>query len=81
MKTELALLLTYGNPVMQLDQVAELMGIGSRTLENRIYAEECPVPMFKIGNKWHAHITDVASYIDKQRADAMKLLQKASQPA
>ena len=81
MKTELALLLTHDGPTMTHEQVADLLGIGSRTLENRIYANECPVPMFKVGTKWAAHISDVAAYIDKQRDDAKKLLRDASQPA
>ncbi|MDO8770464.1 MAG: pyocin activator PrtN family protein [Burkholderiaceae bacterium] len=79
MKTEFALLLTYDRPVMTLEQVAELMGLSPRTLENNIYAQKCPIPMFKLGNKWHGHITDVAGYIDEQRAVAVKLLQSDSQ--
>lgn len=78
MKTEFALLLTYEKPVMTLEQVAELMGLVPRTLENNIYAQKCPIPMFKLGNKWHGHITDVAGYIDEQRAAAVKLLQSDS---
>jgi hypothetical protein len=37
--------------------------------------------MFKVGGKWAAHIADVAKYIDDQRADAIEMLRKASQPA
>lgn len=81
MKTELALLLTHDAPVMTLEEVADLFGVSHRTLQNKIYAKECPVPMFQMGGKWSAHITDVAKYIDDQRADAMELLQKGSQPA
>ena len=81
MRTELALLLTYSNPIMTAAQVAELMGIGERSLENKIYDKSCPVPMFKLGSKYAAHITDVAKYIDDQRANAMELLQTGLQPA
>lgn len=81
MKTELALLLTYSRPTMTDKEVADLMGIGVRTLENKIYAKECPIPMFKIGSNWAAHITDVAKYIDDQRDAATKLLQNSPQPA
>ncbi len=77
MKTEMALLLTYDKPVMTLEELATLMGLGSRSLENKIYAGECPVATFKIGNKWHAHITDVAKYIDDQRAEAIKAMAAA----
>ncbi len=81
MKTELALLLTHDTPVMTLEEVADLFGVNARTLENRIYKKECPVPMFKVGGKWAAHITDVAKYIDDQRADAIEMLRKASEAA
>ncbi len=81
MKTELALLLLHDGPTMPAKEVADLMGIGERTLENKIYASECPIPMFKIGNKFNAHIADVAKYIDSQRAEATKLLQDRPQPA
>ena len=81
MKTELALLLTYSSPTMTAAQVAELMGIGERSLENKIYDRSCPIPMFKLGAKYAAHISDVAKYIDAQRAAAMKLLQSSPQPA
>lgn len=77
MKTELALLLTHDRPTMTMEQVADLLGIGSRTLENRIYAKTCPIPMFKIGGNWAAHIMDVAKYIDDQRSDAMKMLEES----
>jgi predicted transcriptional regulator len=70
MKTELALLLTHDKPTMTAAQVAELFGVTERTLENQIYAERCPIPMFKIGSKFAAHISDVAGYIDNQRAEA-----------
>jgi hypothetical protein len=53
------------------------MGIGERTLENKIYAADCPIPMFKIGNKFNAHIADVAKYIDAQREAAVKAMNPA----
>lgn len=71
----------HESPVMTLDQVAALMGIGPRALENNIYAEKCPIPMFKLGSKWHGHVSDVAKYIDAQRADATALLQASLQAA
>lgn len=72
MKTELALLLTHDSPTMTAAEVADLLGITERSLENQIYAQRCPIPMFKIGSKFAAHITDVAEYIDKQRAEALR---------
>jgi hypothetical protein len=77
MKTELALLLLHEGPTMPAKEVADLMGIGERTLENKIYAADCPIPMFKIGNKFNAHIADVAKYIDAQREAAVKAMNPA----
>jgi hypothetical protein len=70
MRTELALLLTNDGPVMFAPKVAELLDITERTLENQIYAEKCPIPMFKLGSKWAAHVSDVAAYIDRQATEA-----------
>jgi hypothetical protein len=73
LKTELALLLQNEGPIMLGANVAKLLGIGERTLENRIYDKTCPIkPMFKVGNKWAAHVADVAQYIDNQRAAALE---------
>lgn len=78
MKTELALLLTHDRPTMTAAQVADLLGITERTLENQIYAARCPIPMFKMGSKFAAHIADVAAYIDAQRAEALKANEAAN---
>lgn len=75
MKTELALLLTNEGPIMRFDELAKLLGVGVRTLENQIYAGTCPVKVFKLGSKWAAHVSDVASYIDAQRGIATEVLQ------
>lgn len=70
MRTELALLLQYEKPILTATEVAELLDINERTLENQIYAERCPIPMFKMGSKWAAHVADVAEHIDRKRAEA-----------
>lgn len=72
MKTEYLLLLTYEGPTMTLEQVAKFLGVTPRTLENQIYGERCPIPMFKVGSRYAAHISDVARYIDEQREAATK---------
>lgn len=72
MKTEFALLLQYDSPLMSIEQVAAMMEITVRSLENKIYDKTCPIPMFKVGNKFKAHIADVAKYIDAQRTEALK---------
>jgi hypothetical protein len=81
MKTEFALLLQYGQPTMTLEQVADLMRLKPKTLENQHYARIAPVPLFKVGNQLHAHISDVAEYIDAQRAVALELLQQPRKAA
>lgn len=81
MKTELALMLQADGPLMTLEQVADLLEIAPRSLENNIYAQKCPIPMFKVGSKFKAHVRDVAQYIDSQRDAAMELLQQPRQAA
>ena len=81
MKTELALLLTYSQPTMTLEQVADLMRLTPKTLENRHYSRTSPIPLFKVGSQLQAHITDVAAYIDAQRAGAIELLQQPRKAA
>lgn len=83
MKTDLYLLmLTDGNPLMSIEKVSDLTGLNKRTIENRIYDQTFPIPMFKLaGATWHAHVADVAKYIDKQRAGATDLLQQARKAA
>lgn len=81
MKTAFVLLLQYGQPTMTLEEVADLMRLKPKTLENWHYERRCPFPMFKVGNQYHAHVSDVAEYIDTQRAGAMELLQQRREAA
>lgn len=74
MRTALALLLVYDSPLLTLEQLAALMGLDARSLQNKVYANECPFPVFKVGTKWHATVNDVAAYIDTQRNEAAKML-------
>lgn len=80
MKTELMLLLqTDGRPTMNLSEIAGLLNLDPRTVQNKIYAGRMPFPVFKLGvsGDWVAHISDVATYIDQQRAAASKDLSPA----
>ena len=72
MKTELALLMLYDQPVLSREQVAELMGVKRETMSNMLSAESVAIPMFKVGPRWCAHNSDVAQYIDAQREMATK---------
>ena len=90
MKTELSLLImTDGNPLMTLEQIARLRGIGFKTAQNQVYAKTLGIPVWKDGGGWFAHVSDVANWIDKNRAeahgatasDATELLRTKLQPA
>ena len=77
MKTELALLMSNDcQPLMNLKDLAKLFNVTPRTAENWIYAEKMPVPVFKAGGAWMAHVSDVAKYIDEQRALAVAELER-----
>lgn len=80
MKTELMLLMqTDGQPTLNVAQLAKLLNIEERTLQNRIYRKDLPFPVFKVAGtgEWVAHVSDVAAHIDEQRAAAIKALQPA----
>lgn len=75
MKTEMMLLLqTDGRPTLNLSEVAALLSLEPRSVQNKIYKHAMPFPVFKLGDSgdWMAHISDVARYIDEQRDAAMK---------
>lgn len=75
MRTELALLLmTDGNPTMSLEQIAKLRGIDFRTAQNKVYAKNLGIPVWKDGGQWFAHVSDVAYWMDSQRIEAHKAL-------
>ena len=79
MKTSFILLAkTDGRPVMNLAEIAELLGLEEATAANRCYARTMPFPVFKVGSKWAAHIDDVAAYLDSQRAAAAEEMRKAA---
>jgi hypothetical protein len=76
-KTELMLLaMTDARPTMNLGEIASILGVTEPTAKNKIYAEDMPFKVFQLGSKWFAHVSDVAKYIDNQRAAA-----KAAIPA
>lgn len=78
MKTEFVLLAHYERPTVTLEQLADFFQVTPRTMENMIYENKCPLVTFKIGNKWHAHVSDMAAYIDAQRAEALKAKEAAN---
>lgn len=76
LKTEFALLATYGGPVIELEKIKELLGINSsRTATDLATKQRLPIPVFRLaGNKspWCVHTTDLANYIDDQRSAAVE---------
>ena len=73
MKTELALLLlTDGRPSMALEEVAKLRNIDPRTAMNQIHARRFPIPVWKDGAGYFAHVGDVAKWLDAQREQAIR---------
>ena len=80
MKTDLMLLLqTDGRPIMNMADLAKLLSIGTRSLQNLIYRGALPFPVFKLADsgEWVVHVTDVAKHIDEQREAAIRALQPA----
>ena len=73
MKTSLALLLlTDGVPTLNVEQIGKVLNLATRTVQNRIYdrSNPLPFPIWKEGGGYFAHVDDVATYIDRKRAEA-----------
>lgn len=71
MKTEFALLALYETVTIPLAKVAEdILGIALSTARNQISQGTFPIKVTRINGKPMVHVTDVADYIDKQRAGA-----------
>lgn len=79
MKTEMMLLIqTDGRPVLGIGDIAKLLSVSIRSVQNKIYKAALPFPTFKLADsgEWVAHVSDVAAYIDKERDTAAKELEK-----
>nr|WP_315203987.1 pyocin activator PrtN family protein [uncultured Albidiferax sp.] len=77
MKTELMLLIqSDGRPVLNVADLASLLSMTERSIQNRIYKRAMPFPVFKLADSggWMAHVSDVAAYIDVQRDDAARAM-------
>lgn len=72
MRTKFALLLlTDGRPTMTHAEFAQLRHKSPRTIQNEIYARRNPVPFWKDGAEYLCSVSDVASWLDGQRRDAI----------
>lgn len=63
------LLEKYG-PRLGTEALAEVLGMSPRTLGNKLYRNEVPVPTYKDSGKVWADCRDVAEYLDACRAKA-----------
>ncbi|MEP7101225.1 MAG: pyocin activator PrtN family protein [Burkholderiales bacterium] len=75
MNTVLALLmLTEGRPSMTLGEMTKLRNIDPRTALNQIHAGRFPIPTWKDGAGYFAHVNDVAKWPDAKRQEAASRL-------
>jgi hypothetical protein len=65
--TEQMIVERYG-VTLNTDQLAELLHMGKKSVTNSISADRFPITTFKAGKYRLAHASDVASYLDNQRA-------------
>jgi len=63
------LLETYG-PRLGTDELAQVLGVTTKTLGNKLYRGEVPIVTYKDQGKIWADCRDVAEYLDACRARA-----------
>jgi hypothetical protein len=63
------LLERYG-PRLGTDELAQVLGVTPKTLGNKLYRGEVPLPTYKDNGKVWADVRDVAAYLDECRARA-----------
>lgn len=67
MNTVFLLMAQFNTPTLGVKDLATLMGVEPRTIENQIHRGAFPIKTFKLGSKPVAHIQDVANHIDTCR--------------
>lgn len=65
----------YG-PRLGTDELADVLGVTVKTLGNKLYRGEVPIPHYKDQGKVWADVRDVAEYLDRCRADAKAKAQR-----
>jgi hypothetical protein len=80
MITEMWLLEKYG-PRLGTEELAEVLLVTVKTLGNKLYRGEVPIPTYKDHGKVVADFRDVAEYIDKRRAEAKAMAQREATQA
>lgn len=82
MRTDLYLLmLTEGRPFMRLDELAKLVNMTEPSLKNKIRDKRFAILTFRLDGELVAHVSDVAKYIEDERAAALKMLQPLPEAA
>lgn len=59
-----------GRLVLNIEEVADTIGLAVQTIHNQQSEGTFPIPMRKQGKRWFADARDVAEYLDSQRAMA-----------
>lgn len=60
----------YG-PRLNVDQLADTIGIATKTLYNKISRGSLPIPTYIDEGKRYADVRDVAEYFERKRAEAI----------
>ncbi len=68
--TEQYLIDKYNSLTLTTPQLAEVLHMKVKPLQNAISAERCPVHTYKIGKRRVADVRDVAEWMDRQRLSA-----------
>lgn len=58
----------YGATV-DVDALAEILGVKAGTIRAQISREVFPVPVTKMGQNWYATCFDVATYFDRNKTE------------
>ncbi|MEQ0775944.1 hypothetical protein ABLT15_26925 [Paraburkholderia tropica] len=61
-----------GRLVLNIEEVADTIGLAVQTIHNQQSEGTFPIPMRKQGKRWFADARDVAEYLDTQRELARK---------
>lgn len=67
--TTVYLLERYG-PRLGMEQIAEVLGMSTGTLHNRVYRGQIELATYMDGGKRYADVRDLAAYLDQMRGRA-----------
>lgn len=58
----------FGGPLIRATEVGKMLGMNSRTVSNRISADQFILPVIKLGKHNYIDIRDLANYLDNAKA-------------